>query len=111
MTNQRIAFGLAATTIALKARVGQLRLQDQVNFAVRALEYVGHDDLARLAVVDFLTHCRSDAEAAGARLQEFILGWADGEIRADDPQLVLAGIFPASIPANVVPFTTSRGLA
>ncbi len=108
MQSQRVAFGLAATTIALKARVGHLRTQDQVDFAVRALEFVACDDLARLAVVDFLTHVRRDPISAGARLQDFIVAWSDGEIKPQDPQLVLAGILSSAPPANVVPFVTSR---
>lgn len=108
MQNQRIAFGLAATTIALKARVGQLLTQDQVDFAVRALEFVPQDAMARLAVVDFLTHVRRDPQGAGARLQDFILQWSEGDIQPQDPQLVLAGILYSAPPANVVPFVTSR---
>jgi hypothetical protein len=108
MDHGRVAFGLAATTVALKARTGQLRLQDQVDFAIRALEFVPNDDMARLAVVDFLTHVRRDPAGAGARLQDFILAWSEGEIQPQDPQLVLAGILSSAPPANVVPFVSSR---
>ncbi len=108
MQDRRIAFGLAATAIAMRARVGQLRVSDQVGFAARALEWVHDDALARLAVVDFLTHCQRDPVGAGSRLQEFILGWADGDLPQQDPQLVLAGIFSGAVPANVVPFVSRR---
>jgi hypothetical protein len=90
MQNQRVAFGLAATTIALKARVGQLRTQDQVDFAVRVLEFAMDDDLARLAVVDFLTHVRRDPAAAGARLQDFVNAWSCGSIDPHHPERILA---------------------
>lgn len=108
MQSLRVAFGLYATTTALKARVGQLRALDQVAFAMRALEWVHDDELARLAALDFLTHCSRDPQGAGARLQDFILAWSEGEIRPQDPQLVLRGILSAAPAANVVPFTTSR---
>lgn len=108
MQDRRVAFGLAATMIALKARVGQITLRDQVDFAVRSLDFVHDDDLARLAVMEFLTHCRRDTEAAGARLQDFILSWSDGEVRPQDPQLVLRGVLSMDPPDNVVPFVTSR---
>jgi hypothetical protein len=111
MQDRRVAFALAATTIALKARVGQITLGDQVNFAVRALDFVHDDDLARLAVMEFLTHCRRDPETAGAQLQAFILDWSDGEIRPQDPQLVLAGILSTGKPDNVVAFSSCRGSA
>ena len=108
MQDRRVAFGLYATTTALKARVGQLRASDQTAFAMRAMEWVHDDELARLAALDFLTHCTRDPEGAGARLQEFILAWVDGEIKPQDPQLVLAGILSSAPPANVVPFASSR---
>ena len=108
MQSPRVAFGLYATTTALKARVGQLRALDQAALAMRALEWVHDDGLARLAVLDFLTHCNRDPQGSGARLQDFILAWSDGEIQPQDPQLVLAGILSSAPPANVVPFTTSR---
>lgn len=108
MRERRVAFGLFATTTALKARVGQLRAVDQIAFAMRALEWVHDDELARLAALDFLTHCNRDPEGAGARLQEFILAWADDEITPQDPQLVLAGILSIAPAENVVPFVTSR---
>lgn len=111
MQEHRVAFGLAATTVALKARVGQISLRDQVDFAVRALDFVHDDDLARLAVMEFLTHCRRDPEAAGERPQSFILSWTDGEIRPQDPQLVLAGILSSAPPPNVVPFSSCRRIA
>lgn len=108
MQNQRIAFGLYATTTALKARVGQLRASDQTSFAMRAMEWVHDDELARLAALDFLTHCTRDPQGAGIRLQDFILAWSDGEIRPQDPQLVLRGILSIENPGNVVPFVTTR---
>lgn len=108
MQSQRVAFGLAATTIALKARVGQLTAGHQVDFAARALDWVHDDEQARLAVLDFLAHARRDPDGAGRRLQEFILDWSDGEIAPQDPQMVLAGILSSATPANVVPFVSSR---
>lgn len=108
MQSQRVAFGLAATTIALKARVGHLRSVDQTGFAIRALEWVHDDELARLAVVDFLTYCNRDPIGSGTRLQDFILTWSAGEITPQDPQMVLAGILSSAAPENVVPFVTSR---
>ena len=92
MDHGRVAFGLAATTVALKARTGQLRLQDQVDFSVRALEFVAGDDLARLAVVDFLTHCRRDPQAAGVRLQDFIGHWSAGALDPARVAQVLADV-------------------
>lgn len=108
MQDRFIAFGLAATAIAMKARVGQLRSVDQIGFALRALEWVHDDDLARMAVVDFLTHCPRDPVGAGTRLQNFVLGWADSDFPAQDPQMVLAGILSSAPPANVVPFVSRR---
>jgi hypothetical protein len=108
MQDRRIAFGLAATAIAMKARVGQLRVSDQVGFAARALEWVHDDELARLAVVDFLTHCQRDPVGAGSRLQEFILDWSDGDLPPQDPQLVLAGIFSGADTTRAVSFVSRR---
>ena len=92
MDHGRVAFGLAATTVALKARTGQLRLQDQVDFALRALEFVPRDDIARLAVLDFLTHVRLDPAGAGARLQDFIGHWSTGALDPARVAQVLADV-------------------
>lgn len=73
--NPRIAFGLSATTVALKAKTGRLQLRDQVEFAAKALAFVPEDEAARGAVLDFLSAVRSSPIEAGARLQDFIAGW------------------------------------
>lgn len=108
MQQHHVAFGLAATTVALKARTGQLRMQDQLDFSIRALEFVADDDLARMATVDFLTHCRRDPVGAGMRLQDFVLSWSEGAIQPKDAQLVLSGILSAAPPPTAGAFTSSR---
>lgn len=108
MQQRHVAFGLAATTVALKARTGQLRIQDQLDFSIRALEFVADDDLARMATVDFLTHCRHDPVGAGVRLQDFVLSWSEGVIQPKDAQLVLSGILSASPPPAAGSFSSSR---
>lgn len=90
MQNQRIAFGLAATMVALKAKAGRLQIGDQLQFGIRALEMIHDDDAARIAVIAFLTNCRGNPEDAGARLQDFILTWSDGAIDPQHPERILA---------------------
>lgn len=90
MQQRHVAFALAATTVALKAKAGRLQINDQTQFAMRALEMVHDDSAARAAALDFLTHCRSTPEDAGARLQDFILEWSSGAIDPQHPERVLA---------------------
>ena len=90
MQDRQIAFGLSATTTALKAKTGQLRLTDQVGFAVGALEMVHDDVTARQAAIDFLTECSRHPQKAGAQLQDFILKWSAGRIDPHYPERILA---------------------
>lgn len=92
MQDRRVAFGLAATMIALKAKAGRLQLNDQIQFAMRALDLVHDDEAARKAAVDFLSSCRLDPESAGAGLQDFVLTWSDGAIDPAGPETVLAAM-------------------
>lgn len=70
--NTHIAFGLSATTIALKARNGELRLRDQVKLARDFFDWVPDDVGARDAVRDFLAMSAFDPEAAGLVLQDWV---------------------------------------
>lgn len=92
MQQHHVAFGLAASMIALKAKAGQLQLNDQIQFAMRALEMVHDDQPAREAAVSFLTNCRLDASRAAAELQDFVQAWSGGEIDAKRPETVLAAM-------------------
>ena len=92
MQDRRVAFGLAASMIALKAKAGQLQLNDQIQFAIRASEMVHDDQAAREAAVNFLINCRLDASGAATELQEFVQTWSDGEIDAKRPETVLAAM-------------------
>lgn len=89
MQENQVAFGLYATTIALKAKSGQLRIGDQIEFALRALEMVHDDPAARVCVIDFLTHCELDPHGAGERLQDFIIAWPAGSSDPRRPEQVL----------------------
>lgn len=92
MQDRRVAFGLAATMIALKAKAGRLQLNDQIQFAMRTLDLVHDDQAAREAAVSFLTNCRLDASRAGTELQDFVLTWSDGVIDPAGPETVLAAM-------------------
>lgn len=99
MQERRVAFGLAATTVALKAKSGQLRMVDQLQFAMRAMDMV-HDDVAALqAVRNFLTVSADDAPAAGEALQSFIIAWSDGQQDPGQSEKVLAAL--PDLPADV----------
>ena len=75
MTNPAVAFGLFASTVALKARCGHLTDRWRADLAQKALEFVPGDENARIAVLAFLDTCRDFPEAAGAALLDFICEW------------------------------------
>lgn len=105
MRSRRVAFGLAATSIALKARTGQLRAPDMVAFAIRAIDFAGDDDRAKIAAIEFLALCQREPAEAGKRLQQFVIDWSAGEIDPDHPQRVLVDILGAE---NVIPMHAER---
>lgn len=74
--NPAIAFGLSATTAAMRAKCGELRLSDRLDLAAKALAFEDIDDGMRAAVLEFLDQPVTRAAEAGARLQDQILGWA-----------------------------------
>lgn len=87
--NPLIAFGLLATTVALKARTGQLRDADRLRLATAALEWVPDLPEARAAVLTFLHLTQSDPATAGLALQEVARGLV-GDDLGRDPGEVLA---------------------
>jgi hypothetical protein len=64
-----IAFGLKATTVALKAKTGQLRLKDKLDLTTACLEWLGDDAKVRDAVVSFLASVDREPIAAADMLQ------------------------------------------
>jgi hypothetical protein len=71
----RVAFGLAATAVALKARARYLRTPDRLDLYAALLAWVPEDPEARAAVQAFMAGCDRDPATAGAGLQDFILEW------------------------------------
>jgi hypothetical protein len=71
----RVAFGLQAATCALKAKGGRLRMSDQIDLALVALEQMQGDSAAQAAVVDFISGARVSPVGAGIALQDFLEGW------------------------------------
>ncbi|WP_243612945.1 hypothetical protein [Shimia aestuarii] len=74
--NPRVAFGLSAQTIALKARTGQLRQADQLRLAMHFFAWMREDTGARDAVADFLTLAPEDPDAAGLALEAWVRAYA-----------------------------------
>ena len=68
----RVAFGLAATTVALKARTGKLTLRDRLIFAERALDWVLDWPDALCAVRDFLALVQAQPTEAGMALADWV---------------------------------------
>lgn len=85
----RIAFGLQATTIALKARTGQLREADKVTLLAAALDLFAEDAAVRRAVLDFVDRAPRDTAGAGAALQDFVLAWSGGAVQPRQTEAVL----------------------
>lgn len=91
--NPAIAFGLSATSAAMKAKAGRLCLRDQLDLARRALEFEDIDAAMRAEVLIFLDGCAADPRAAGDRLHAQVLGLAavmapsiEAELRRHDWQ-------------------------
>jgi len=75
MNNTAVAFGLFASTVALKAKCGHLTDRWRADLAQKALEFVWDDDAARLAVLAFMITSRESPEAAGESLLDFVCVW------------------------------------
>lgn len=75
MTSSAVSFGLFASTVALKAKCGQLTDRWRADLAHKALEFVPRDENARAAVLEFLDNCRDFPESAGADLLDFVCDW------------------------------------
>ena len=86
-----IAFGLFASTIALKAKSGQLTDRGRADLAQKLLEFVPDDKDVRVAVLAFLTTSRDFQVASGAALLDFICSWT-GDRSPVDVERVLAQI-------------------
>lgn len=70
-----IAFGLQASTTALKAKAGCLTPQDQLSLVRSMFDWVESDTHARDAVRNFLNDVRVDSYRAGAILQDWLGSW------------------------------------
>lgn len=103
-----IAFGLLATTVALKARTGQLRDADRLKLATSALEWVADLPEARAAVLTFLHFAQVDPVGAGCALQDAVRGLA-GDDLGRDPGEVLTDL--QSERAEIVKVAHSGGFA
>jgi hypothetical protein len=90
----RIAFGLSAQTVALKARTGQLRQADQLRLAAHFFAWMRDDPVARDVVGDFLALAPDDPEAAGVLLETWVRAYAHDMSPVD-----LAALEAATAPA------------
>ncbi|KPU83869.1 hypothetical protein JI58_07130 [Marinosulfonomonas sp. PRT-SC04] len=72
-----VAFGFFATTVALKAKCGQLTDRFRADLAQKTLEFVPDDADARVAILAFLATNRDFPVAAGQALLDFICAWME----------------------------------
>gem|GEM_PF-4830173 len=70
-----IAFGLHASAVALKAKMGRVLVRDRLELLAVTLEWVPEDELAREAVLSFNKIVQTDQVIAGAALQVFLEVW------------------------------------
>jgi hypothetical protein len=82
-SNRAVAFGLFASTIALKAKCGHLTDRWRADLAQKALEFVADDENARIAVLAFMNTSRDFPEAAGAALLDFVCEWMNDRSPGD----------------------------
>ncbi|APZ51245.1 hypothetical protein [Salipiger abyssi] len=87
----RVAFGLQAATVALKAKAGVLTGRDQIVLVEAMFDWVDDDPFARDAVRDFFAAVRIDAARAGDRLLSWLDNWLP-EMDFRRPEGVLRGI-------------------
>lgn len=73
----RIAFGLKAMTLALKARCGRATQKMALELQRDCFDLIGGDAVAGRAVAAFIRDLDQDQAAAGAALLEFCASWPD----------------------------------
>lgn len=73
----RIAFGLKAMTLALKARCGVATQKMAATLQNDCIDMVGGDPVAARAAADFARDLDLDQATAGAALLEFCARWPD----------------------------------
>lgn len=64
-----VAFGLKATTVALKAKTDQLQTSDKLDLAMACLEWLGDNQKVREAVIAFNTIVDANPVVAADMLQ------------------------------------------
>ena len=103
-----VAFGLHASTAALKAKSGVLSMRDKLALTVALIEWVPDHAELRDAVVEFIRLAERDGRAAGEHLQQALDLWlADPTHRQSEA--VLEGLGLLRDPAGrVAPDWTSR---
>lgn len=70
--NPKVAFGLKLQTVALKAKLRQLREVDRSELLLSCMEQLPEHEAARHAVIDFYYGSRMDPVKAGELLYDFI---------------------------------------
>ncbi|MFY0619308.1 hypothetical protein [Shimia sp.] len=73
----RTAFGLLATTVAMKAKAGMLQPENICHLMEQCLLDVGDDAPALAATLRFVSRYKANPISAGTALQDFILDWTD----------------------------------
>lgn len=91
MQSPATSFGFFASTIALKAKGGQLTDRGRADLAQKLLEFVPDDKDARVAVVAFMTTSREFPVVSGDVLLKFICDWM-GDRHPKDVEQVLAQV-------------------
>ena len=78
-----VAFGLLATTAALKARTGRLRMADKLALVIGLLQFGEAYPAARAAVQNFLLSVDQYPQFAGERLQSAVIELVDSDLCCD----------------------------
>lgn len=76
-TSPRTAFALDALAAARNARLGRGRIGEVMGFAARAVLRPPPDDVARDAVAAFLREVWQSPQAAGERLDAFVMAYTE----------------------------------
>lgn len=73
----RVAFGLKAMTLALKARCGRATLEMALTLQADCFDMIAGDPVAAVAAADFVRDLNLDQAKAGAALLDFCTRWPD----------------------------------
>ncbi len=75
MERRHIAFGVCATSVAMRAISGRCRNADRLELCLALLDLAADDEEAREATVAFCRGSQTDVVAAGEDLREFVRFW------------------------------------